>query len=130
MTSYYKRNKQAIKDGIKYKASLRDIKIHNSILDYDTDYFKRSKSSRRSLLHNILIGEFDINLPYLNTSYNDFVNKYNDQYEIEEESVFLNCDNYRPKPFQEKKKEPYFIIEEEEEPETDYTIQGDTSDSE
>ncbi len=124
MTSYYKRNKEAIKAGIKYKADLRTIKIHSSILDYRKNFFKLSLTSRRSLLHNLLIGEFNLSLPYLNNSYEDFVKIYNDLFEIEEETIFINCEDYKPKPYKE---DFYFEEVEQETDSTDYIIQSDES---
>ena len=118
------------KQRMKFKESIRQIKINSVILDFDKYFFSRSLSSRRSVLHNLLISDFNIEVAYLGRTYKQFVELFNDQYQEESDTEYINRLPYTIEPPKEKKKEPQEEFYFESEPETDYTIRGDTSDEE
>ncbi len=142
--SYYSQNKEQRKEDIRYKRELRDPKIHKSILIYDGEFFKRKKPQRRSLIHNILLGEYAVEVPFFTTTYEQFVKLYNDRYnELKPNEEFINQDGYIKPNMRRKPKEHIenFVIEskhytseeedstidsEDEGNYTEYTIQSDT----
>jgi hypothetical protein len=76
-TVYSAKHKKRILKNRKLKLLSREQKINSYILTFDAAYFMRNKSSRRGFLHSIIISQFSVDMPYLTTSYNDFVIEFN-----------------------------------------------------
>lgn len=89
---YYDGNKEKIRESLRFKRSIRDIKIDKSILRYDAKYFTYHRNRRRGLLQSVLLGEFDIDLCWLNNDYASFVKKYNEIAKLHNisEGIFIN----------------------------------------
>lgn len=75
---YYHTNKETIKRQIRRRTLLSRQSIKKEILDYEPNFNNYKVNSRRSMINQILICVYDIRLIYCDSSYNDFVNKFNE----------------------------------------------------
>ena len=87
---YYLKNKDTIRNNAKRCEMLKRHAIKKEIYKYEPKFDVIDLRRRRSILNEILICHFNIRLIYIDTSYNDFVDEFNEVCDVENDFDNVN----------------------------------------